>query len=113
MLNLCATPGLGSVMAQRVVAGIAQLALSIAGFLLITGWMCLLFYRDINEAMQRPVSLPVPGWLWQIGLLCFGVAWLWSLITSISLLVDLKRRQTAAAGNIPPRLDDVSSGGKK
>ena len=112
MINLCATPGLGSLMARRVVAGLGQLLLAVVGFLLITYWMCLLFYREINEAMQKPVALHAPDWLWQIGLLLFGAAWLWSLVTSISLLVDSKRSRTATLKNTPPRISEVPGGTK-
>ena len=38
LLNLVATPGLGSVMAQRWVAGIGQIILSLAGFVLMMIW---------------------------------------------------------------------------
>jgi|SRR5450759_3570925 hypothetical protein len=110
LTNLCATPGLGSIMARRVIAGCGQLVLAVAGFLLITGWMCILFYRQFNEAMEKPVTVNPRDWMWQIGVILFGAAWLWSLVTSISLLLEVKRQRAKGVENVPPRINDVSGG---
>jgi hypothetical protein len=40
----------------------------------------------------------------------FGAAWLWSLVTSISLLLEVKRQRAKGVENVPPRINDVSGG---
>lgn len=108
LTNLCATPGLGSIMGRRLIAGCGQLVLAVAGFLLITAWMGLLFYRQFNEAMEKPVTVNPRDWMWQIGVILFGAAWLWSLVTSISLWRHAKAAEREAQSNVPPRIKDVS-----
>ncbi len=84
LLNQCATPGLGSLLAGRRAAGVGQLLLAIAGFGLVIGWFVLLalqIYDElINDAQPKSVA-----WLGEAGAAVFGAAWLWSLFTSLSL----------------------------
>jgi 4a-hydroxytetrahydrobiopterin dehydratase len=88
LMNLLGTPGLGSLMAGRRVAGGLQLTLSVAGFVLVCVWFYKLvviqFYGQIEgNVVVKPV--------WQIGLtgaILFLVAWLWSGVTSLSLLSE-------------------------
>jgi hypothetical protein len=108
LVNQLATPGLGSLIGRRFVAGVVQLLLAVAGFLLITGWIVLLFYQRICEALEQPVKWEPHDWQWQAGLILFGAAWLWSLVTSISLLRQAKQFDDATAKNPPPRIDDVA-----
>lgn len=108
LVNLLATPGLGSLMGGRIMAGGCQLVLSFAGFLLITGWMCLFFYRQIREAAGQPTG-PIPGdRLWQAGLVLFGIAWLWSLLTSISVVLQATTRKRVQSELLPPKIPDVN-----
>jgi hypothetical protein len=95
-------------MGRRLMAGCGQLVLAVAGFLLITAWMGLLFYRQFNEAMEKPVTVNPRDWMWQIGVILFGAAWLWSLVTSISLWRHAKAAEREAQSNVPPRIKDVS-----
>jgi hypothetical protein len=100
LTNLCATPGLGSVFARRVVVGVFQLILAIAGFCLIVVWMFRAVFTEVSEEINGGTAT-VPGWMWKWGFILFGVAWLWSLVTSI----DLWRQ--AKMGNVPPKLSDL------
>ena len=104
LLNQLATPGLGSLFAGRVIVGLGQLLLSVAGFVLVVVWfvqMMLQYYGQISgDVAVRPVG--------QYGLLggaLFALAWCWSLVTSFSLLraaskVSLESLETFAAGQV-------------
>ena len=84
-MNQLATPGLGSLLARRWVAGIGQLILAIAGFALVVAWfveVLIQFYGMINSDAPPRAA----GWLGEAGALTFIAAWLWALITSLSLL---------------------------
>lgn len=92
ILNQLATPGLGSVLARRFVAGAGQLALAAAGFVLIVGWFVQLFsalYRQMQDLPSVPARYP---WLGKAGLALFIAAWLWSLVTSLSLVRGAQRQ---------------------
>jgi 4a-hydroxytetrahydrobiopterin dehydratase len=92
LLNQLATPGLGSLMARRWIAGTGQLLLALAGFLLIMIWfaqMMLGYYGQMfSDAPPRPTTGPTNLIL---GTGLFGLAWLWSLVTSFSLLREASR----------------------
>jgi hypothetical protein len=108
LVNLCATPGLGSMMARRVLAGIGQLLLAMAGFCLIVGWMFELFHRVYLEQLGEPVPPNLSGWMGKWGLIIFGASWLWSLVTSLSLLRQVKSDEQAGQRPVPPRLADLA-----
>ena len=107
LVNLGATPGLGSLMARRIFAGICQLLLALAGFVLIVGWMFELFYRVFLQQLGNPVPPDSSGWMWKWGLLLFGAGWLWSLVTSLSLLRQAKADGQVEPKPIPPRMADL------
>lgn len=94
IINQLATPGLGSLLGRRFVEGTGQLVLALAGFGLIVGWFLQIFsalYQQMQELPAAPVRFP---WLGKAGLILFGAAWLWSLVTSISLLRAARRLET-------------------
>jgi len=72
-------------MAGRRLTGIGQLLLAIAGFLMVVAWFVLLAVQSYQELINDapPKSL---GWLGLAGAAVFAVAWLWSLVTSLSIL---------------------------
>jgi len=107
LVNLAATPGLGSLMARRIVAGIGQLLLGLLGFILIVGWMFVLFHRVFLQQLGDPVPPDSSGWMWKWGLLLFGASWLWSLVTSLSLLRQAKADGQVEPKPIPPRMADL------
>lgn len=104
-INLFATPGLGSVMAGCKVPGAGQLLLAFAGFFLITGWMVQLFQTAMAAAEGSGEALPVPAWWWQNGVFLFGLAWLWSLGTGISLVRQAHAHRAVPAPPILPPPD--------
>lgn len=93
LINQLATPGLGSLMAGRWIAGLGQLGLALIGFCLVVAWFLTVLrqlYQQINGE-KPPESY---SWIGQMGAVFFGAAWLWSLVTSLSLL-----RQAREQGN--------------
>jgi uncharacterized membrane protein len=99
-INLFATPGMGSVMGGRKLAGRGQLLLSIAGFCLIVMWIIKLSMGVAEAQIAETDSTAVLAWWWQWGLIFFGAGWVWSLVTSISLVIQA----TKAEGRVPPKL---------
>src|SRR5260370_1435558 len=105
IVNQLATPGLGSLMAGRFVAGTVQLALSLFGFCFIMGWFLQIFmqlYRQMNELPPQPPPYP---WMGQAGVIIFASAWLLSWITSISVLRESRRNEAAQPPPaVPPKI---------
>lgn len=106
LLNQLGTPGLGSLLAGRWVEGVLQLLLFLAGFVLFCGWA----YRNLAQYYQMmfnaaPISAPGGiGLALSSGGIC-ALAWVWSLMTSFSLLresskVSLESLESFAAGQI-------------
>ena len=108
IVNLTATPGLGSLMCRRLWAGLGQLALSVSGFCLITAWMIRYIYRAMMQQLDNPVPPAPSDWLWQWGVLLFGAAWLWSLVTSLSLWHQVKTTGQTAQQNLPPKITGLN-----
>lgn len=104
-INLFATPGLGSYMGGRKGAGSGQLCLSVAGFLLITTWMFKTFYGVVTAEMNGTDSVAPGAIWWQSGTFFFALAWVWSLVTSISLVREVGSAPVA----VPPPLASLSS----
>jgi len=110
LLNLLATPGLGSVMGRRWIAGGGQLLLAIVGFTLFLVWFVkemTQFYGQINGDVEvRPVGKYLAA-----GLVLFGAAWIWSAVTSLSLLREAAADKQRALENFaaPPvqKLDEA------
>jgi len=94
LMNQLATPGLGSVVAGRYLSGAGQLALAIAGFVLFVLWFIAVMRQFYGQIEGNVEAKPV-GWLGLTGLGFFAAAWVWSLITSISLLREARRNRDA------------------
>ncbi len=107
LTNQLATPGLGSLMARRVWAGTGQLLLALAGFVLIVGWIFELCYHAFLQQLDEPVPPDSSGRMGKWGLICFGGSWLWSLVTSLSLLRQAKSDERVEPKPIPPRMADL------
>ena len=104
LTNQTATPGLGSLMARRIVVGTGQLLLALVGFFLIMGWMFKLFHRVSAEQLGDPIPPNTFGWMGRWGTICFGASWLWSLVTSFSLWRQAKTDEAVEPRPVPPRL---------
>lgn len=103
LINQFATPGLGSLMAGRWVAGIGQTLLAVIGFCLVVAWFVMVIaqvYRQFNsETPTRSVA-----WLGEAGALVFVLAWFWSLVTSLSLIREARAKEPQ-----PPELPPLGN----
>jgi hypothetical protein len=100
LINQLATPGLGSFMAGRRVAGTGQLLLAVAGFVLVIGWFGLVASNTYNLAVNDVEPKPA-AWLGEAGGVTFLAAWLWALVTSFQIL---RSAQEKGLTREPPRL---------
>ena len=107
LMNLCATPGLGSLLGRQTLAGTGQLLFAGTGFALLLGWMGQFFYRIYLQQLDQPVPSGSYGWLGKWGVIFFGAGWLWSLVTSLSLLRQAKMEAQANANGVPPRIGEM------
>jgi 4a-hydroxytetrahydrobiopterin dehydratase len=106
MLNLLATPGLGSLLCGRWVAGTGQLLFSVAGFTFVIVW----FFKEMIPyyGMMFDEDTPhLPGMkMLAAGGNLFAVSWLWSAVTSFSLLRESTSSRLRSLENsaTPPQL---------
>jgi hypothetical protein len=102
LINQLATPGLGSLMAGRYLAGIGQLALALLGFGLLIAWFISLMtqmYRQLTtDAPARSVA-----WLGEAGAAIFVLAWIWSLVTSLALLREARASEPPPLQSYPQK----------
>ncbi len=94
LINQFATPGLGSWMGRHRVAAVGQLVLALLGFFMIVGWMFANMWLGLSLAgvdvkapafmLNHPYALGIGG------AIVFGIAWLWSLVTSLQMIFQAK-----------------------
>lgn len=92
LMNQLATPGLGSLMARRFIAGTGQLLVFIAGFLLFLAW----FFDQMRQfygMMFSDAEIQIRYSLLWTGLGICAAAWIWSLVTSLGLIREAKRNE--------------------
>jgi hypothetical protein len=106
-MNQFATPGLGSLMGRRIVAGTGQLLVAVAGFLLFCAW----FVNVVTQyyaLIARDIHPDLRYWLAYSGVGLFALAWLWAWVTSFSLLREARRNEREgkliSTEPAPPRL---------
>jgi len=105
LMNQLATPGLGSLMAGRWAAGTGQLICAVTGFILLLTWMVKLTYGQIDYAMGNGNgSLKSVAWMGWWGGALFAGAWLWSGLTSISLMTASSQSQKQVLENVAANL---------
>lgn len=103
LINQCATPGLGSLLAGRFLAGTGQLIVALAGFGLFIAWFVQVmtkFYSLINDSSG---DTRMDFLLMKLGLIIFAIAWLWAWFTSISVMREAKRNAEREL-KAPPKL---------
>jgi 4a-hydroxytetrahydrobiopterin dehydratase len=89
LLNQLGTPGLGSLMAGRWIAGTGQLILCVAGCALVLVWFFKIIIRYYGLMFPGEVQIEQPepiGWMGGAGGILLAVSWLWAAATSFSLL---------------------------
>lgn len=106
LLNQFATPGLGSLLAGRIFAGLGQLLLALAGFAFILVWFGLTMreYYSLVNGDSQPVSY---ARYFLAGAAIFAVSWLWSLVTSINIMRKAKVPEPPPPGSAPPRITNA------
>jgi hypothetical protein len=106
MMNI-ATPGTGTLRARRCFSGFCQLGFLFAGFFLICTWMLKWIYRIYLTQSGESLPSPPAGWLWKWGAVGFGVSWIWTFFTCLSLWSRAKANERNHQQNVPPRLADL------
>jgi 4a-hydroxytetrahydrobiopterin dehydratase len=106
LLNLLGTPGLGSLIARRWIAGSGQLILAVTGFILVVVWFfdeMIPYYRLMfGDVPPHLTGFKMLG----TGAILFAAAWLWSAVTSIGLLREASAGKERSLKNFaaPPPL---------
>ena len=109
-MNQFATPGLGSLLARRLVAGTGQLGVFLVGFVMFVVWFVdeMRQYYDLMFTDNQP---HVRYWLVFVGVGLCAIGWFWALVTSFSLMREAKRNEeatmkqgSAGPGATPPVL---------
>jgi 4a-hydroxytetrahydrobiopterin dehydratase len=100
LANQLATPGLGSLMAGRWIAGTGQLILSSVGCIMILIWffkVMIQYYGQIGVIGEaQPIKINWNTLI--IGAILFAIAWLWSGVTSISLFREASKGAAKSNG---------------
>lgn len=112
LLNQLATPGLGSLLAGRWLAGCGQLLVFLAGFVIFCAWS----FHNLTQYYNQMFSAAPPqdiGWnrTASLGVALCLAGWFWSLATSLSLLREAERARVEplklfAAGEV--KLDQAN-----
>jgi len=90
-------------MGGRPIAGGGQLTLAIVGCVLMMIW----FFQTMKAYYATAVGDPAtPGnlKLFIAGAVVFGISWLWSLVTSISLVRETSISPPQISPAVPPRI---------
>lgn len=92
-------------MGGRVISGLGQLLLALGGFALVMTWMALTLKESYGlfESTGEPKSYTSLG---ISGVIIFAAAWIWALVTSISLMREARRARTENP-KLPPPLPKV------
>ena len=112
LVNQLATPGLGSLMGRRWLAGAGQLFLVLTGFVMIIIW----FFKELTQyygQITGDVKVEPVGWIGGWGAILFAASWFWAAVTSFSLLREasrnsLKLLESFETEHSPPPLSDLS-----
>ena len=79
-------------MARRYVAGTGQLCIFVAGFIFFVIWFIDVM-RQFYGLMWSNSEIFARHWLAYTALCLCAFSWLWSLVTSISLIQEAKRME--------------------
>ena len=90
-------------MAGRRAAGIGQLLLAVAGFVLVVAWFSLVAIQTYNLFMNDTQSKSV-AWVGEAGAAVFFASWLWALLTSLSILREARANEHKSSPPILPVL---------
>ncbi|HTX22287.1 MAG TPA: 4a-hydroxytetrahydrobiopterin dehydratase [Candidatus Aquilonibacter sp.] len=111
LLNQLVTPGFGSLMCRRWVEGAGQLGLAFVSCGMILVW----FYREMSVyyGLMFSEEKPIPGnmKIFEWGVIVFAASWLWSAVTSVSLLREASKSKLTALKNfVAPPMPKLDTG---
>jgi 4a-hydroxytetrahydrobiopterin dehydratase len=114
MTNQLGLPGLGSLMGKRWIAGSGQLVLCGAGCVLVLVWFLKIIFRYYGmmfPGQDQPTQPNSVGWIGAAGGILLVVSWLWSGVTSFSLLREASKGGMRPLENLakppPLKFDDA------
>lgn len=90
-------------MGRRILPGIGQLLLALAGFALVIVWFVRTMKEYYNLMYDDQPSVSYARYF-LAGAALFAASWLWSLLTSLSLLRQAKVPEPPPPGSVPPRI---------
>ena len=91
-MNLLVLPGLGSFLVGRRMTGVVQAVLACTGAGMSAWWLILLS-RQWAQDGYFPIDGGPDFRTGVSGVLVFAVGWVWSLVTSLSVVYDVRRRR--------------------
>lgn len=97
LINQCAAPGLGSLMAGRYLAGAGQFLLALVGFGFVVAWFVAVMWQ-LYQQFESGGPVKSVAWMAEVGWSAFALSWLWAGVTSLSLLSEARADEVA-----PPR----------
>jgi hypothetical protein len=106
LLNM-SVPGWGSLKAGRRFEGYGKMIIGLGGLLLLVMWLFAWAARVAQSEIDDTMPTPPPNWLWKAGVGLIVVSWIWTLVTSISLMREAKAQEKEDSQNVPPRLSDL------
>lgn len=106
LLNL-SVPGWGSFKAGRKFEGAGKMILGLGGLLLLIAFMVIWACRVAEAEVDDTTAMPPPHWLWKAGVGLVVVSWIWTLVTSISMVREARAQEKENSQNVPPRLSDL------
>ncbi len=90
-MNLLVLPGLGSFLVGRRITGVAQAVLASIGAGMSAWWLILLA-RQWTQESYFPIDGGDDFRIGVFGVLVFAVAWVWSLVTSLTVVHEARQR---------------------
>jgi hypothetical protein len=106
MLNVT-LPGWGSVKAGKIITGIVELFFALSGLFLLGAWMVKWMVRISQSELGEDLS-PIPSArIWESGVVCVVISWIWTTITCISLMREARANEVEIRKNPPPHLSDL------
>lgn len=91
LMNQLATPGLGTLMAGRLISGAIQLTLAIAGFGALLVWFVLFMRFYYGALIDGSATEFHQHWIGKAAGIIFASSWLLALVSSISMVTKARR----------------------
>jgi hypothetical protein len=106
MLNVT-LPGWGSVKAGKILTGMGELFFALSGLFFLFAWMTKWMFRITQSELGEDLSPPPTARVWESGVVCVVVSWIWTTVTCISLMREARANEAEMRKNPPPVLSDL------